>query len=180
MSDDEGDNATFIRTRPMGNRGESQETHGPCAVVTPTMSGPPPSWQEVLRQRLVARNTRDASYATIIEQCKHHNPFSSRSPSPRQAACTADKGPQRTKRISPPRRWHRPLQPKRLHGARRHRRRGVRPCFSIQPPLTIDPQQPSPRCIHRFSRVPDLVPQRRAGLCLQDAEPELAKTHCDE
>ena len=27
------------------------------------------SWQEILRQRLVERNTRDAAFAPIIEQC---------------------------------------------------------------------------------------------------------------
>ena len=30
------------------------------------------SWQEVLRGRLVERNTRESAYAGIIEQCEHH------------------------------------------------------------------------------------------------------------
>ena len=30
------------------------------------------SWQEVLRSRLVERNTRESAYAGIIEQCEHH------------------------------------------------------------------------------------------------------------
>lgn len=30
------------------------------------------SWQEVLRQRLVERNSREAAYAPIIEQCAYH------------------------------------------------------------------------------------------------------------
>jgi hypothetical protein len=31
-------------------------------------------WQDTLRHRLVARNARDAAYATIIEQCKYSRP----------------------------------------------------------------------------------------------------------
>ena len=30
------------------------------------------SWQEVLRGRLVERNTRESAYAGIIEQCEQH------------------------------------------------------------------------------------------------------------
>ena len=30
------------------------------------------SWQELLRGRLVERNTRESAYAGIIEQCEHH------------------------------------------------------------------------------------------------------------
>ena len=33
------------------------------------------SWQEILRQRLVERNTKEALYAPIIDQCTPQSPF---------------------------------------------------------------------------------------------------------